>query len=217
VLGKVLRLALFVGTELVFSPVYHAESNYMVESFHQDYDKNVWKKFHLPDLETVQLHSPGFFDAYRQSEHIASLSGRSPSQLHAEQPVLCLPDDFRLPKKLPLTTGKVHFMRRVKRDKKISLLNLKWEVSKAKPNQGVWATLEFSKRWANLRIFDNAPDVPKRTCLAKYSFPLKEQVQPLREKFLRPIPVQTSWLSLATNIFRLAIKDLIPTWISTIL
>jgi transposase InsO family protein len=45
VLGKVLRLALFVGTELVFSPVYHPESNGSVERFHQDYNQNVWRKF----------------------------------------------------------------------------------------------------------------------------------------------------------------------------
>jgi len=37
VLGKVLRLWLMVGTELVFSPLRHPESNGCVERFHQDY------------------------------------------------------------------------------------------------------------------------------------------------------------------------------------
>lgn len=44
VLGKVLRLALMVGTELVFSPIRHPESNGHAERFHQDYSKNVWAR-----------------------------------------------------------------------------------------------------------------------------------------------------------------------------
>ena len=44
VLGKVLRLALSVGTQLVFSPIRHPESNGYIERFHQDYTKNVWDK-----------------------------------------------------------------------------------------------------------------------------------------------------------------------------
>ena len=42
VLGKVVRLALTVGTQLLFSPFYHPESNGYVERFHQDYDLHVW-------------------------------------------------------------------------------------------------------------------------------------------------------------------------------
>ncbi|MCJ7823380.1 MAG: helix-turn-helix domain-containing protein [Anaerolineales bacterium] len=38
VLGKVVRLALRVGTELLFSPYYHPASNGSVERFHQDYE-----------------------------------------------------------------------------------------------------------------------------------------------------------------------------------
>lgn len=217
VLGKVLRLALLVGTELVFSPIRHPESNAFVERFHQDYDENVWDKHELPDLEAVWLHSPGFFDAYRQSEHIAALAGRCPAQVHAEKPVLRLPANFRLPNKLPLTVGKVHFMRRVNQEKKISLLNLDWEVSRVEPNQGVWATLEFSKRDAKLRVYDAAPDAPRRTCLVEHPFPLKEPVQQLREEFRRFIPVEPSWLNLAANLFHFAIRDRLPDWISTML
>ena len=217
VLGKVLRLALFVGTELVFSPIRHPESNAFVERFHQDYNENVWDKIELPDLGAVQLHSPAFFEAYRHSEHIAALAGKCPHKAHAATPVLRLPDNFRAPKNLPLTTGKVHFMRRVNQNRKISLLNLEWKVLKAKPDQGVWATLEFTKRSTNLRVYDAAPDAPKRTCLAEYPFPLKVPVQALLEAFHRPIPVGASWLSLTASLFRFAVKERLPAWISTML
>jgi hypothetical protein len=206
VLGKVVRLALLVGAELVFSPVRHPESNGTVERFHQDYNLNVWHKLDLPDLAAVQHHSPAFFEAYRSSEHLEALAGRCPAQLHFEKLGQRLPADFQLPKHLPLTAGQVHFMRLVNRERKISLLNLDWDVSKAQPGQGVWATLELSSRGAKLRVYDAAPDAAQRTCLAEHPFPLKEPVQPLPEEFQKPVPVDLSWFSLATNLFRAALK-----------
>jgi transposase len=218
VLGKVLRLCLFVGTEPVFSPVRHPQSNASVERFHQDYNRHVWHKFELPDLGAVRQHSPDFFQAYRHSGHHSALNGRTPAQVHFEQPCARLSADFRLPqRRLPLTAGRVHFMRRVSQEQTISVLNLHWDVPKAQPDQGVWATLEFSQRGAKLLVFDSAPDAPKRTCLAIHPFPLKEPVHPLRPEFRRPIPVEPSRLSLATSLFRSVLKSRIPDWISTML
>jgi hypothetical protein len=217
VLGKVLRLALFVGTELVFSPIRHPESNGWVERFHQDYNQHVWDKFELPNLDAVRSHSPGFFEAYRHSEHHSALVGHSPAQIHFETSALLLPVDFRPPKRLPLTAGRVHFMRRVNQDRRISLLNLDWELPKAQPDQGVWATLEFSHHGAKLRVYDTAPDAPKRTCLAVHPFPIKEPVLPLPTEFQRPISVELSPLSLAANLFRSMLHRRIPVWISTML
>jgi transposase InsO family protein len=215
VLGKVVRLALLVGTELSFSPLRHPESNGTVERFHQDYNHHVWDKLDLPDLAAVQRHSPDFFAAYRHSEHILALAGRCPAHVHFEPPGRRFPSDFRLPKQLPLTAGKVHFMRLVKPDRTISLLNLDWDVPQAQPGQGVWATLELSSRGAKLRVYDAAPDATRRTCLAEHPFPLKEPVQPLAEAFQKPIAVDLSWFGLTLNLFRSAVKISLPTWIST--
>jgi hypothetical protein len=185
VLGKVLRLALLVGTQLVFSPVRHPESNATVERFHQDYLKNVWDKVELPDLSAVQAYSPVFFEAFRHSEQQTALRGRAPAELHP--PSHRLPADFPLPERLPLTVGQVHFIRRVSAEKRITLLNLEWEVPAGQPDQGVWATLEFSLQGATLRVFDTAPDTRQRSLLAEHPFPLKEEVQPLADLLQRPI------------------------------
>jgi len=190
VLGKVLRLALLVGTQLIFSPIRHPESNGTVERFHQDYSKNVWDKIELPDLQAVEQQSPGFFAAYRQSEHHSALQGRCPAELHPAPPVSRLPVDFRLPDPLPLTSGQVHFIRRVSQASQVSILNMDWPVPFAQPDQGVWATLEFELDGASLRIFDAAPDVQVRTCLAAHPFPLKSDVQPLADEFQRPVEVR---------------------------
>lgn len=190
VLGKVLRLALLVGTQLLFSPIRHPESNGTVERFHQDYSKNVWDKFDLPNLQAVQQHSPEFFVAYRQSEHHSALKGRCPAELHPTPPFGRLPADFCLPNPLPLTCGQVHFIRRADQASQVNILNIDWQVPDAKPDQGVWATLEFSFDGAYLRIFDAAPDAQVRTRLAEHPFPLKQNVQPLADEFQRPIEVK---------------------------
>jgi len=67
VLGQVLRLCLYVGTELVFSPHYHPESNGRVERFHQDYNANVWHRRTLEDLAAINRAGAAFFADYRDS------------------------------------------------------------------------------------------------------------------------------------------------------
>jgi hypothetical protein len=95
----------------------------------------------------------------------------------------------------------------VSQDGKVMILNLNWDVPLARPDQGVWATLQFTLQGAKLRIYDAAPDAPKRTCLAacpvarhrEHPFPLKEEVQPLAEEFQRPVPMTEH------PLFRLAV------------
>jgi hypothetical protein len=170
VLGRVVRLSLSVGTELVFCPVRHPESNGYVERFHQDYDQHVWQDTQLEDLQDVQEHSQTFYRRYRHSHHHTALQGRSPAQVHAHQSRYKLPTDFQ---------------RKVSAQQTVSILNLDWDVPKAKTNQGVWATLEIALQGATLRIYDAAPDAAHRTCLAEHPFPLKEKVHPLRPEFQR--------------------------------
>jgi hypothetical protein len=189
VLGKVLRVALLVGTQLVFSPIRHPESNGTIERFHQDYSKNLWDKIELPDFQAIQHHSPAFFAAYRHSQHHSALRGHCPADLHPARLPYSLPAGFCLPDRLPVTVGQVHFIRRVSQENQVRLLNLDWEMPLAQPDAGVWATLEFIIQGATLRIFDAAPDALDRTCLAEYNFPLKEEVQPLAAMFQRPIPL----------------------------
>jgi hypothetical protein len=194
VLGKVVKLALFVGTQLVFSPFYHPASNSFVERFHQDYGHEVWQKIYLATIAAVREHSPPFFERYRHSEHHTALQGRSPAAWHAVGAAMQLPQDFRLPEVLPLTEGKVHFMRQVAKDQHIKILNVAWAVPNASPGQGVWATLELRQSGAELRVYDAAPDALQRRCLVAHPFPLKNPVVPLAPQFRRrALPPRYRW------------------------
>lgn len=180
VLGKVVRLALHVGTELTFSPCYHPESNGFIERFHQDYSRHVWQDTYLADLTAVNQQGEHFFSQYRQRQDHCRLAEQTPDQWHQRQSATLLAPDFQMPtKKMPLRAGRVHFMRRVSPDGTVRVLNVEWAVPHFNPLQGVWVTLELSPVAATLTIFDAAPDAAERKQLAAYPFPLKESVLPV--------------------------------------
>jgi hypothetical protein len=185
VLGRVVRLCLRVGTQPVFTPFYHPKSNAHVERFHQEYNRHVWDRHYLDTLETVNAHSQPFFHAYRRQHHPDPLKGLSPQ--HAHGPLAHrLPADFDCDlDALPLTEGQVHFIRQVRDDGTIRVLNVDWTVPTALPQQGVWATLALTVEAATLLIYDNAPDVPNRKHLVSHPFPLREPVLPLLAQFRR--------------------------------
>jgi transposase InsO family protein len=177
VLGKVVRLALEIDTELVFSPVYHPESNGFVERFHQDYNRHVWQDTYLEDIDKVNQQAQQFFERYRDRLDHSKLNGLSPRQLHYSPPPQTLADDFKMAAaKLPLREGRIHFMRRVSNEGLVRVLNVNWAVPEFDPCRGVWVTIDFQVADATLSIFDQAPDVKERQCLISYPFPLDEPV-----------------------------------------
>lgn len=196
VIGQVVRLALYVGVQPIFSPIYHPESNAFVERFHQDYSDFVWKKEHLEDLAAVHQRSALFFPNYRNSHHHSALGGRSPLEIHRSAPAGKLPLGFSPPKPLPITAGQVHFLRAVDENRNVLILNKVWSAGLGVPDQGVWATLSLKPGGATLRIYDAAPDEKKRRCLAELPFPLKEPVVPLLPQF-DPRQTKLPWWQIA--------------------
>jgi putative transposase len=179
VLGRVVRLALAVGTQLVFSPPYHPQSNGTIERFHQDYAANVWAATTLHTVEDVQVRADSFFSDYRQSRHHSALDGQSPAECHCHIPQRALPTHLTLTEgRRALHAGQVHFMRPVAPEGTVSVLNLTWDVPLSLVGKGVWVTLSLTPRQAALRVYDQPPDAPRRPCLATHPFPLQEVVQP---------------------------------------
>lgn len=207
VLGRLVRLALMVGTELVFSAVGEPESQGFIERFHQDYSRHVWEDTYLPSLEGVNQRGEWFFQQYRQRPH-PQMEGRTPQEAHQAVPMRKLPPDFQIPSgRIPLYAGRVHFIRRVREDHTIGVLNVSWPVPLAEVGQGVWATLELQPGRAWLRVYDEAPNVPKRRLLAMHPFPLREPVLPCpqwqEEPSAAPLPQsQLGWAARLEVVLR---------------
>ena len=190
VLGKVVRLALSVGTELLFSPIYHPQSNGQVERFHQDYNLHVWQDTYLSDFKQINRQAKKFLANYRHSSHHSALNGQTPHQVHAQDPGYKLQASFSLPAtKQPLYEGRIHFLRKVKPDKHVSVLNVLWPVPDALPEQGVWVTIDFKPAKTTLSIYDQAPGSPQRHCLKTHPFPLSETVLAIPDHYFNQIYV----------------------------
>jgi transposase len=182
VLGRVVRLALLAGTELVFSPIRYPKAQGHIERFHQDYGKHVWEDSLLESLEEVNQRSERFITAYSRRPH-PKLQEQTPESIARSAPVRPLPAHTpareAIPdQRLPLFAGRVHFIRRVNEQGNIRLLNLSWQVPQAAAGQGVWATLSLTPDGAHLDIYDAAPDAGQRRLLVRHPFPLKEDVLP---------------------------------------
>ena len=176
VLGKVVRLALSVGTELLFSPFYHPESNCYVERFHQDYDLHVWDNTYLENHQAINAQAQHFYQLYRQRLGHSATDGQSPAELQGK-PLRRLSSTFiDVEHPLPLQTGKVHFLRRVNKQGNIKVLNAEWAVPNFDKYKGVWATLDLQTSGATLFIYDAAPDRKTRQKLASYPFPVSETI-----------------------------------------
>jgi transposase InsO family protein len=174
VLGRVLRLALQAKTELIFSPVRHPQSNGFIERFHQDYNKHVWEDTYLASLEIVQAQAEIFFELYRKRP-LTRLNEKTPMQVH-NLPIRT-PEGLEVSaEKRELFEGKVHFIRKVLENGTISVLNSAYPVPKAKPNDGVWATLSIKNSCAQLHVFDAAPDRSHTKLLASFPFEIAETV-----------------------------------------
>ncbi len=182
VLGKVVRLALTVGTELLFSPFYHPESNAYVERFHQDYNLHVWNDTYLQDHRAVNTQAEHFYQLYRQRLDHSAIVGQSPAQLQGKRLRLLSPTFTGQEHPLPLRTGKVHFIRRIDHQGNIKVLNVEWVVPNFDSTKGVWATLELQTSDTTLSIYDAAPDVAKRQQLVSYPFPIADPVLPWSDK-----------------------------------
>lgn len=177
VLGQCVRLALIVGTELVFSPVRHPQSNGYVERFHQDYQKHVWEDTYLANSIGAQKQSDDFFTLYRHSRHHSGLNEQTPDEIHSFAEQRLLSSDFTKPAgKLPLYAGRVHFMRRVDPDRTVSVLNAQWTLPKPDFAKGVWVTLDIQPEGAHLFIYDQAPNADTRELLVTHPFPISEPV-----------------------------------------
>jgi hypothetical protein len=176
VLGRVVRLALAVGTQLLFSPTYHPQSNGYIERFHQDYNKHVWDDTYLAHLDGVNQQGDTFFQQYRQSGHLKQLQGETPAQRHYrhEPHPLTVPTAFAA-RSLPLYAGQVHFLRQVLPSQTVRVLNVDWAVP-CPAGTGVWVTLTLATTGATLSVWDLAPERTERKKIISHPFPLHEAV-----------------------------------------
>lgn len=186
VFGQFVRLCLYVGIEPIFLPVREPERNGDVERLHELWDQAFWKRRRFRSVGHVIRFSPEFEAWYDRSYQPPALNGQTPAQAHSKtnRRRLTAREVRLLPEELPITDGRVHFIRRVNPEGQISLLNETWQVSKWLANQYVWATMVTRQRV--LKIYHQRSTRSKARLVKTHNYRLSEAVAPLQPEFKRP-------------------------------
>jgi putative transposase len=153
IFGQFVRLCLFLGIELIFLPIAQPECNGEVEELNGLWGHAFWERRHFTSFAQVRRTSPVFVDWYMTEYAPPFLGNATPQQAqhHESTHRLTAKQILYLSNALPITAGQIHFIRQVKPDGTITLLNEPWKVSKRLAGKYVWATLRTHCR--NLQIW----------------------------------------------------------------
>ena len=183
IFGQFVRLCLYLGTELIFLPVAEPECNGEVEELNGLWSHSFWERRRFASFSRVCRASPAFVHWYMTEYAPPLLGERTPRQAQCAEPKhrLTATQLAHLPNPLPITAGRIHFIRKVKPDGTISVFNETWKVSKRLSGKYVWATLLTHCR--RLEIWYQRA-AQHDWCLRKtYAYDIPETVARLRSDF----------------------------------
>jgi len=186
VLGQVVRLCLFCGIEPIFTPVYDAKRNYQIETFHSLWVTAFWSRHTFGNLADVQAEAPRFVRWYHTRYQPPALAGKTPAQVRRGQPIVRLTTVLRrlIPRgRLPITAGRIHFMRRVDSAGQIAVLNEVWLVGQSWSGEYIRATINTAEQ--TLTLWDQAEGSATWRLIKTRQFRLKEPVHDLLPAFCR--------------------------------
>ncbi len=104
----------------------------MIERTNGLWSQSFWRRRHFNSLAAVKRASPKFEQWYAQQYEPPTLSGSTPAQAQrkVERRRVTARQIRALPARLPITAGRLHFIRQVDQEGLISLLNEDWKVDK---------------------------------------------------------------------------------------
>ena len=183
VFGQFVRLCLYLGIELIFLPVAEPERNGDIEQFNRLWGRAFFDKRHFGSVGHVRRASPAFIQWYMRRYAPPKLGEQTPQQVQRTEGRrrLTARQVAQLPDPLPITAGRVHFIRQVAPDGTIAILNEAWTVSQRLAGKYVWATITTHGRrldiwyqrsaqhdWRLLKSFDY--DIPETVARLKPEF-----------------------------------------------
>jgi transposase-like protein len=185
VIGRVVRLCLFVGVEMLFIPEYEAKRNYWVESFHSLWVEAFWSRQTFGSLNQVPQEAPTFLHWYHTRYRPPSLEGKTPAQMCRGFRAIKLPRQLRglIPEALPITNGRINFIRKVDHMGNGRILNETWLVGRQWRGEYVWVVVNTANQtltfWYKPDV--EAPWKQNKTC----QYRLDEPIHALLPEFRR--------------------------------
>jgi putative transposase len=183
--GQFIRLCLAVGVEPIFLPFNEPQRNELVEELNGLWQWALWRRRRFHSLAQVQGSQTRFRHWYRYHYFPPALEGRTPAQAARHQPVMRLTalQRWQLPEPLPITAGRLHFIRLVDTDGQIRILNESWPVGRRWAGKYVWATVLTERQRLDVYVRASARHKVRRT--KSWLYRLAEPAVPLPPEFRR--------------------------------
>jgi transposase len=185
IISQFVRLCLLVGVEPIFIPVEEPKWNGLVEGVHSLWARSFWRRQHFRSLAHARRAAPEFETWYKRDYLLTQSDGTAV----APQPLrprwrLTTQQVHALPDQLPITAGRIHFIRQVDPDGDIELLEETWHVHKRLAGQYVWATITTQNQQLSI-YYRRAANKPVRL-VKTYHYALPEPIVPRQPEFKRP-------------------------------
>lgn len=184
IFGQFVRLALYFGIELIFIPPAEAKRNHMVEGVNHLFSQSFWNKNDFSSFAAVERKRGKFMLWYQEYEP-PSLSGLNVREANqkVKRRKLKTKDVESLPPVLPLTKGRLHFIRKVSEAGEIEILKEKWKVGRRLSNRYVWAIVDTGRK--SLQIYYRANKRTEVKLIKEYEYEVGEKVVALRAVYRR--------------------------------
>jgi len=182
VFGDFVRLCLYLGLEPIFLPVHEPKRNGVVERLNGLWSQAFWKRRRFRSVPHVERASPEFTAWYAQHSQPSTLNGRVPPPARWRR--LTAADLRALPAALPLTAGRLHFIRRVEPQGLIRVLNEPWQTDPRLAGQYVWATVVTHRH--RLTIYHHRSERDPVRVVKVFRYEIHEPIVPLLPRFKRP-------------------------------
>jgi putative transposase len=183
--GSFVRLCLYLGIELVFTPPAEPKRNWLVEGLNGLWVRSFWNRERFGSFKDVVRKSHKFTQWYAHSYCPPALAGLTPAQAQrgVKRQRLTKGQIRTLPQQLPLTAGRIHFIRLVSARGEISFLGQRWKVGKGRAHRYVWATLITHCR--RLEIYHQRSERSSVRLIKTFDYEILETVHRLRPEYKR--------------------------------
>jgi putative transposase len=168
--SRFVRLALYVGIEIIFIAPSKPWMNGTIEEFNKGFDKRFWKKDQFTDLDDMRKKSSTFYE----KENKFNAWKLKNKNIKPINPIQKLSEDFAIDvNSLPLVNGKIHFIRVVNSKGQISILNEHFNIGKEYVDEYIWATIETRKQTLTVYFKDENLTVRE---INKFSYEIHEKI-----------------------------------------
>lgn len=142
--GIVIRLCFKLGIQPVFIPVREPWRNGIIERFQNVFDKMFFRSQFFKNFAQVIKQAQGFESFHNKNHRYSTMGGKTPMEKFGA--IKLLAKNFKIPRKLAIKDGYIHFIRFIRSNLILDVLGEKFPLPRDAEYEYVWATIDTQKQ-----------------------------------------------------------------------